>query len=297
MGGNIVLKDRNATRQADARPSFAFWYVFASNGSDGFLLDLIRRPGESLARMVTYKQGHPPRLVRHGFPSAGLNGVPGTLGVNLGGIALDALGCRSTLPGMNLDARFALSGPSVRFAPRFVTWWFDSVPDFCSRYGVIERATCDGAVYENAPVTCSTYSLDSLARARWVLISAPRFAGTDLALEISAARLLGRWMPAARVFHAGREYHLNSALDSLLRLRIGRADDVGSGEPVFTASIRARGLHLDVEARGPIDQFARLDAEGETEIHTTLFGTCRATVVSAGETFVAERNCLLEVKN
>ncbi|MGB9457096.1 MAG: hypothetical protein WCB12_13700 [Bryobacteraceae bacterium] len=278
-------------------PLFAFWYLFASNGADGFLLDLIRRPGESLARLVTYKQDYPPRLVRHGFQSTELNGAPGTLGVNLGGIALDALGCRSTLPGMNVDARFALSGHSMRFAPKFATWWFDNVPDFCSRYGVIDRATCEGAVYENAPVICSTYSLDSLAGARWVLISAPRFADTDLALEISAARLLGRWMPAARVFHAGREYHLNSALDSLFRVRIGRAGDVESGERVFTASIRASGLHLNVEARGPIDQFARLDAEGQTEIHTTLFGTCRATVGPAGETFVAERNCLLEVKN
>jgi hypothetical protein len=129
------------------------------------------------------------------------------------------------------------------------------------------------------------------------MISAPRFAGTDLAFEISAARLFGQWNPTAWVFHAGREYHLNSALDSLFRVRLGRSGDVESGERVFTASIRAKGLHIDVEARGPIDQFARLDAEGATEIHTTLFGTCRATVASAGQTFVAERTCLLELKN
>jgi len=278
-------------------PSFAFWYVFTSDGVNGFLLDLVRRPSESLARLVTYRQGHPPRIVRHGFQPADLNGVPGALGVSLGGIALDALGCRSALPGMNIDARFALNGISMRFVPGFVTWWFDNVPDFRSRYGALDQATCDGAKYRDAPFTCSTYSLDSLASARWILISAPRFADTDLAFEISAARLLGRWMPTARVLHAGHEYHLNSALDSLFRLRIGRAGDVESGERVFTASIRASGLRIDVEARGPLDQFARLDTEGQTEIHTTLFGTCRATVASAGQTFVAERNCLLEVKN
>jgi len=278
-------------------PSFTFWYLFTTNGANGFLLDLVRRPGESLARLVTYRQGRPPCIVRHGFQPADLNGLPGALGVNLGGIALDALGCRSVLPGMNLDACFALSGCKMRFVPGFVTWWFDNVPDFRSLYGALDRATCEGAVYKDEPVTCSTYSLDSLAGARWVLISAPRFAATDFAFEISAARLLGRWMPAAWVFLAGREYHLNSPMDSLFRLRIGRAGDVESGERVFTASIRASGLRLDVEARGPVDQFARLDVEGQTEIHTTLFGTCRATVAAAGQTFVAERNCLLEVKN
>lgn len=278
-------------------PPFTFWYLFSTNGADGFLLDLIRRPGESLARLVTYRQGRPPHIVRHGFQPAALNGVPGALGVNLGGIALDAIGCRSALPGMHLNARFALNGSHMRFAPWFIAWWFDTVPDFRSRYGSLEHATCEGAIYKDAPFVCSTYSLESLARARWVLISAPRFAGTDLTFEISAARLLGRWMPSARVYYAGREYHLNSTLDSLFRLRIGRAGDVESGHRVFTASIRAPGLDIDVEARGPVEQFARLDTEGQTDIHTTLFGTCRATVASAGQTFVAERTCLLELKN
>jgi hypothetical protein len=278
-------------------PSFAFWYLFTTDGENGFLLDLVRRPDESLARLVTYQQGRPPRIVRHGFQPADLKGVAGELGVDLGGIALDALGCRSGRPGMKLDASFALSSRGMRFVPGFVTWWFGNVPDFCSRYGTLDRAICEGAPYSDSPVTCSTYSLESLASARWLLITAPRFAATDLAFEISAARLLGRWMPTAWMFHAGREYHLNSAFDSLFRVRIGRAGDIESGERVFTASIQSSGLHIDLEARGPIDQFARLDVEGETEIHTTLFGTCRATVATAKQTFVAERNCLLEVKN
>jgi hypothetical protein len=278
-------------------PPYAFWYIFATNGADGFLLDLIRQPGESLARLVTYRQGRPPRIVRHGFEPGDLNAVPGALGATLGGAALDALGCRASLAGMNLDARFALDGRGMRFVPGFAAWWFDNVPDFCSRYGVLEQAVCEGAPYRDAPFVCSTYSLESLAAARWVLISAPRFAGTDLALEISAARLLGRWMPTAWVFHGGREYHLNSALDSLFRVRIGRSGDVESGHRVFTASIRASSLRLDVEARAPLDQFARLDAARRTEIHTTLFGDCCATVAGAGQTFLADRTCLLEVKN
>jgi len=80
-------------------------------------------------------------------------------------------------------------------------------------------------------------------------------------------------------------------------MRIGRAGEVDSGARVFTASIGASGFRLDIEAHGPAGQFAQLAADRNTDIHTTLFGTCRATLESTGQTFLAERTCLLEVKN
>ena len=281
-------------------PPYAFWYIFATNGEDGFLLDLVRRPEESVARLAVYHQGSPPRIVRHGFPPASLSGVPGELEASLDGVALDAVGCRSALGNMSLDARFGLTGRTMRFVPAWVSWWFEEVPDFRSHYGMLERATCEGIAYGDAPLVFSTYSLGDLAGARWVLISAPRFDSSDLAFEISAARLLGRWMPTAWIFFDGREHKLNSGLDSLFRVRIGSAGGIEAGERVFTASIRAPGMHLEVEARGAVDQFARLEAEGQTEIHTTLFGTCRASFKSgpsAGRMFTAERTCLMELKN
>jgi len=107
-------------------------------------------------------------------------------------------------------------------------------------------------------------------------------------------------MPTAWLYFGGREYKLNSGLDSLFRVRIGSAGVVEDGERVFTASLRAPGMRLEVEARAAAAQFARLEAERETEIHTTLFGTCQASFKSgpsAGRTFTAERTCLLELKN
>jgi hypothetical protein len=279
---------------------YAFWYIFATNGEDGFLFDLVRRPEEAVARLAVYHQGSPPRIVRHGFPPGSLSGIPGQLKAHLDGVTLDAAGCRSALEHMRLDARFASSGRGMRFVPAWVTWWFDNVPDFRSHYGTLEGAACEGAAYRNTPMVFSTYSLDDLASARWVLISVPRFDSSDLAIEISAARLLGRWMPAAWMFFGGREYKLNSALDSLFRVRIGAAGAIEDGERVFTASLRAPGVRLEIEARGAAGQFARLEAERQTEIHTALFGTCRASIMSgpsAGRTFTAERTCLLELKN
>lgn len=285
-------------------PPFAVWYVCSSNGTDGFLLDLIRRPEAGVLRMAVYHQGCPPRLIRQEFPLSDLEGVPGELKANLHGIALDSTGGCSTYEGVQLDAQFSLSGRSMRFVPGWASGLFKNVPDFRSYYGTLLRGQCEGAAYVQAPLVYSTYAthaLNHLASARWVLMTAPRFPGSDLAFEISATRKFNRWVPAAWLFYAGREFHLNSILDSLLfRVRIGRAGELEGGERVFTASIRARGLRLDIEARAPADQFVLLDAEGEIKTWTTLFGTCRAYVAYGaehGRDYTSGQTCLLEIRN
>jgi hypothetical protein len=276
-------------------PPYAFWYVYTSNGTDGFLLDLIRRPEQAAARLAVYHEGTPPRIFRRGFALDDLQGTPGELGVRLGGdFALDAQGCRGVFDDVSLNAEFELNGRQMRFVPQWVSSLWDEIPDYRSHYGRLTKGACAGAEYSDSPLVYSTYSLEDLSKAQWVLISAPRFADTDFAFEISAAHLLGRWLPTAWVFHEGREHHLDSGLDSLFHVKIGRGGEVEGGERVFTASIERHDLRIEIDARGPVDQFARLEQEGKTEIHTTLFGSCRATV--NGKRFTAERTCLLELK-
>lgn len=278
---------------------YQFWYSFATTGSDGFLLDLIRLPEEAVARLAVFRAGQPPQIVRRGFDVSELRGVPGELGVQLNKIAFDAGGCRSAVPGIDIDASFALSGQGMSFVPSPVSWWFDRVPDFRSRYGLLREAVCDSVLYRDVPFVCSTYSVYDLAGAAWLLISAPRFAGSDLALEISAARLFGQWLPSAWMRLDGREYHFNSPLDSLVSVSIGRDGLANGNERVITAKIRGKGVSLEIEARAASADFARLDAYRQTDIHTTLFGSCKVTGVSgsvAGRSFSAQRTCLLEVK-
>ncbi len=276
-------------------PSYAFWYIYSSNGTDGFLLDLIRRPEASVARLAIFHEGCPPRILRRGFAATDLQGTPGELGVRVGDFSLDALGCAGSIDGVSLQAQYALNGRHMRFVPSWVTSIIRDVPDFRSNYGKLQTATCGEAIYSGGPVVCSTYTVNDLASAKWVLISAPGFPGTDLAFEISAANLLGRWQPTAWIYYAGNEYQLNSEFDALLHIHIETAGEVQGAERIFKASVHAGDLRMEIEGRGPVDQFALLDAEGQTEIHTTLFGTCEATVNQ--QTFTAERTCLLEVKS
>src|ERR1035438_3283131 len=102
-------------------PPYAFWYIFATNGEDGFLFDLVRRPEEAVARLAVFHQGSPPRIVRHGFPPGSLSGAPHELKALLDGVTLDAAGCRGTLEDMSIDARFGWNGRSMRFVPAWVS--------------------------------------------------------------------------------------------------------------------------------------------------------------------------------
>ena len=96
---------------------YQFWYSFATTGSDGFLLDLIRLPEEAVARLAVFRAGQPPRIVRRGFDVSEIRGVPGELGVQLNKVAFDAGGCRSAVPGIDIEASFALSGQGMSFVP------------------------------------------------------------------------------------------------------------------------------------------------------------------------------------
>ena len=101
-----------------------------------------------------------------------------------------------------------------------------------------------------------------------------------------------------------QEYKLNSPIASLFTFRTRSAGEIAGQERVFDVSIRSPLIRMDVRARAPVDDFAVLEKEGRTEIHTTLFGDCEAEVTLRGSNanaptkrFEAKRTCLLEVKN
>ena len=178
-------------------------------------------------------------------------------------------------------AAFGLSGRGMRFVPSFIGWLFDNVPSFQSQYGVIRHARCGEASYANVPVAAP--------HIRWT-ISPTRAGFSDFRAALSRhgpglrnqrRAPDGTLDASAWVYYEGREYRLNSMIDSFFRLHIDRAGDVQAGARMFSASVRGPGWKLEIQAEAPLDEFARLEADRNTEINTTLFGTCRATVGAA----------------
>jgi hypothetical protein len=282
----------------------SFWYIFTTNGDDGFLLDLIRRPEEAEARLAVYSRGQPTQVLRERLPSSRLAVGEDRLDVKLGSIELDRDGCHGVLNRINLDVAFRLSGRTMKFVPRWVSKLIARIPDFRSNYGTLDEGVSQGTHYSNLPLVYSTYEVRNLAKSVWILITAPKFKDTDLAFEISAAGLWGLWAPSAYIYFKGTEYKLSNPLVSLLCFRVHHAGEIIGHERVFSASIRSGKISLDVIAKAPASDFVMLAREGDTEIHTTVFGSCEASITLPGRGseplqyfFEAERTCLLEVKN
>src|SRR5579871_3698054 len=88
------------------------------------------------------------------------------------------------IEGVLVDDQFLLSGRSMRFVPLRI------MERLCAAR---LRRRLRRRSYGPFP----TPFLDGLEKTRWVVISATRFPGPDLAFEYSAARVMGRWAPAA----------------------------------------------------------------------------------------------------
>jgi hypothetical protein len=282
----------------------SFWYIYATNGTNGFLFDLIKRPAEAVARLAVYSNGQPPTVLREKLALDQFTADDDSLNVKLGPLTLGPNGCRGKLGKIDLDLLSTLDNRSITFLPRWLHRLLSYVPYFSSHYGTLLEGKCQQTSYKNLPLVYSTYQVGDIARARWFIISANQFKDTDLALEISASRIAGIWGASAYVRYQGKDYKLNSPLTSLFTFRTRSAGQIVGQERVFDVSIRSPAIRMDVKAKAPISEFALLEREGSTEINTTLFGDCEAEVTLRGSDasapthrYQAVRTCLLEVKN
>ena len=282
----------------------SFWYLYATNGTDGFLLDLIRRPPSAVARLAVYSATKAPIVLRETLPVDQLQGEDGGLNVSMGSLALTPTGCHGRLGGISLDIQTELNGGSIAFVPRWLHNLFGFVPLFSSHYGRLAGGRCQDVTYGELPLVYSTYQVSNIARSRWYIISASQFEGSDLVFEISASKIAGIWGTSAYIRYLGREYKLNSPLSSLFIFRTRHDGEIIDGKRVFDVSIRSPLIRVDVRASAPTSDFVMLEREGTTEINTTVFGDCEAVVTLRGTNsnastnrFEAKRTCLLEIKN
>jgi hypothetical protein len=278
------------------RRGTSFWYVAFTDGRTGYLLDLVQRPTAAMARLAIFRRTQPPRVLRQDFPVAALKASAD--GVVIGPWQLDGSHYQGKLGTLTLAGRFESDGPAVAIVPTWISTLFSRIPALQSQPVTLTEATAGGDSFRGLPGVCSRYRIRDLARARWFLISAQAFDGQDARCEISAGWLFDSWAVSGYLRIGGETIPLNQPLRNLLRFRVGAAGESAGGVRRVQVSYRSAHLAIEVDAAATDDLFARLEREGTTMIHTTLFGDCRLKVTRAGatETLVATGTCLIEVK-
>lgn len=275
-----------------------FRYIYVSDGTRGFLLDRIEEFDRTQLRLLSCTAGSctiaraesPIDVRRAGSKREALSGSAPSLGET---------SATSQIPGIEYEIRFALEGESHGFGPAWGAALMPSVPDFHSRYGRLTQASVLGVSFGDLPLGYSWYSVKNLAEARWILISALEFEGTDLRLELAGVRILNSWMGTVVFRYRGVTHRLNG-IRHARRVHVSEDAAGPNARRTFTAQVSTGKLELEIEARAPLAAFVLLERHGTTEIETTLFGDCEVRVRTRGAgdavTHRAAGNCLLELK-
>ena len=137
-----------------------FRYIYASDGTRGFLLDRIEASDRTQLRLLACNAGSytiaraesEPGVVRAGSePEAPPRGMP----------RLGETSATSQLPGIEYEIHFALEGESHSFGPAWGPSLLPRVPDFHSRYGRLTHASVLDMRFDDLPLGCSWYSVRS----------------------------------------------------------------------------------------------------------------------------------------
>ena len=273
-----------------------FSYLSFTDGRAGYLLDLIRRPRETMARLAVYRQGAPPRVLRQAHPLEAWRADD--QGVTLGPWRLDERSCSGTVDGVAVACELETVSPEVRLVPALVARVFKAVPAFCSTPARVVRGTAGPDTFTGLPCVLSRYTVNDLAAARWFLVSLQE---PEMRCELAAGWVLGRWAVSGYLWVDGTRHELTHPLRDVPRFRVVAGGSLGGGgsDRRFAVSYRSKRLSLDIAAHAPVGEFALLDREGETAIWTTLLGTCRVRAAPAGQAtreLTSTGRCLLEVK-
>ena len=282
-----------------ARGAVEIWYASWGDARAAYLVDLIRRAAESMVRVGVFRRGQAPRVLRQQFAREAL--VADGDGARLGSWRLDGSGCAGEIEDIALDCRYRLLLPEVTMVPAWVARVSAAVPALSSTPGTLVE-TQDGSGESGGPggVPCvfTRYRVGDIARARWFLISAQAFEGTDARCEISGGWFGGRWALTGYLRLGDRLVPLNHPMANLRRFRAQATGAEMGQRRRFEVTYQSRHLSLHLTAEAPADAFVELEREGPTTIHTTLFGTCTLdlTVDGTQRQLVARDRCLLEVK-
>jgi len=177
----------------------------------------------------------------------------------------------------------------------------DILPNVTSFYATLNSQTNVNQYNypANIPAVYTKYPIKLLINyTDWSMISAGSFQNSDLQIELMALEvpLLDLWPCIAFMYYKNQTYHLNNPfIFECSMLQIG--EEV-NGIRTFEARLfRLGDIHMDITCTAPSSNFVMLDVQGESQIHTTVLGSCLVDDIHNGYTLkTLGTNALLELK-
>jgi len=282
-----------------------FWYTWGSNGKQGFLIDLVRRPTNAEVRLDLYNAASTSQQVLKQFYDLQSSKFSNTAAA-IGDFVISETGVKGTIDNVSVEANYNLNPKQVMdFVPNWIDNFSRFIPRIQSVYGELDSATVDGVQYaKNSPIVYTRYTIPiGITAMKWSMISAHQFnvstvsSGNQLRIESMFAQLDNSWVGSVYVQYNGKQYQFNNPL--LLQSKLtssGTTVNAKTNKREFSIDISAiLQVHLVVSCSADDTQFAILEQEGDTKIHTTVLGQCIVRDTKSNQVYVSN-GALLEVK-
>ena len=316
--------------------STEFWYFWSSDADDGgVLLDLIKRPDKLELRLAQFIGGENATkeisVTREFLPLDDFTLAKDNVTVHFGKkITMGPNGVVGEVNGIPINVSFVLNFGHYKnsfLPPELALLGLESIlPDPVSTYGKSGWPSGGNVgkfeLPPSVPLVKTTYKIPyGVHLLNWIMISASQFievesgVASDLQIELVAMplKILDAdlaWISPTYIRIDDNEHRVNTIEGSTEFVKIisnGKLTPDNT-QRIFAAEIQLpaaiSGLtHVGVNCSAPANQFAFLDQEGKTYVHTTLYGTCKAMVTKMDEkgemsttTYKSKGQNLLEIK-
>jgi len=297
LGDDIITDCAQSPEQLE----WHFWYIWSSDGANGFLLDFIQQPTQLELRLETYTQTQTPMVVREFLPLSDLS-INGDT-IQMGPLTLTNQTCTGVLNNsIVINVSFDMSARMNPFIAHMAKFIEAIIPDPFSHYGTVSSSSTVGdvTVTNGTALILTTYSMNlGIDIWRWVMLSTT-FVGSgggmypDLQIEIIGFPGPDEiYMGTSYIYYQGEQYHLNDVFTSSTCWQ--QTGEITNGNRNFSALVQTDTFALQVTCFAPVSSFAVLDTYALSSIHTTVLGSCTAKTSIDPNTYTSHA-ALLELK-
>jgi len=205
-----------------ANAKYRFWYIYATNGNYGILLDMIIRPSDAAIRAAIYNVDAHVQPVFWDFYSLDQVNFTGD-SVFIGKNQLTPELINVMVHNVSIVGQF-LAGPMImhfmqNWEEKVLPYLLPKIPILKSQYGTIHELVAHDVHFSNRAMAYTTYNLKDLPQSRWLFISALEFNNTDLSIELAAIPFGSILLGTGYLLYQQRVYVLNNPFANIAEVK------------------------------------------------------------------------------
>lgn len=273
-----------------------FWYIWSSDEKgNGYLLDLIKRPRSVHLRLANWSDENLELFKSNFTLDQFRSDREGN--IQIGPLLLTKNSCKGNVENVKIETFNHPSRLYVNMVPNWITSILPILPMIESNYTTLSQ---DSFVHNikysaNQPMVYTKYTIPFfIGFWEWSMISAMKFEGTDLKLEMMGLYFARNWIVQSFIYYKGKSHTFTNPI--YMVNKFNKTGELEGDKRYFIGSIKSNDIHFEIHCESLGKDFILLESEGSTDIYTSLKGKCIVEDKFRVERYTSQGNVLLERK-